>query len=78
MRRRRSLRSMLASSRGYGKLSTPLDFVDFVDLFRAFILRTRKDLKNLFDQLTSSEMQLNRNMPRQQIQKTGATNCTGQ
>ena len=78
LRRRRSLRSVLASSRGYGKLSIPLDFIEFVDLFRAFILRTRKDLKNLFDQLTSSEVQLNRSLPREQMRKTSATDCTGE
>ncbi|KAK7011166.1 1-phosphatidylinositol 4 5-bisphosphate phosphodiesterase epsilon-1-like isoform X1, partial [Biomphalaria glabrata] len=35
--------------------STQLSFLDFVDLFKSFGLRCRKDLKELFDQVSSSK-----------------------
>ncbi|KAH9518382.1 1-phosphatidylinositol 4,5-bisphosphate phosphodiesterase epsilon-1, partial [Bulinus truncatus] len=35
--------------------STQLSFLDFVDLFKSFGLRCRKDLKELFDQMSSSK-----------------------
>ncbi|GFN90739.1 phosphoinositide phospholipase c, partial [Plakobranchus ocellatus] len=35
--------------------STQLSFLDFVDLFKSFGLRCRKDLKELFDQISSSK-----------------------
>ena len=35
--------------------STQLSFLDFVDLFKSFGLRCRKDLKDLFDQLSSTK-----------------------
>lgn len=35
--------------------STQLSFLDFVDLFKSFGLRCRKDLKDLFDQMSSTK-----------------------
>uniref|UniRef100_T1IQR7 Phosphoinositide phospholipase C n=1 Tax=Strigamia maritima TaxID=126957 RepID=T1IQR7_STRMM len=55
--RKPSAVSMSGDTYGIRALSithaTQLDFIDFLDLFRAFSLRTRKDLKDLFEQMAT-------------------------
>ena len=42
---------------------TVLEFVDFVDLYRSFSLRVRKDLKDLFEQFAVVQPAIERKMP---------------
>ncbi|CAL1528797.1 unnamed protein product, partial [Lymnaea stagnalis] len=54
-RRRMSLGCRSGDKAGSITHSTQLSFLDFVDLFKSFGLRCRKDLKDLFDQMSSSK-----------------------
>ena len=44
--------------------STVLDFVDFVDLYKSFSLRCRKDMKDLFEQFATEKPAVERPMPK--------------
>ncbi|KAK3797679.1 hypothetical protein RRG08_054698 [Elysia crispata] len=54
-RRRMSLGCRSGDKSGSITHSTQLSFLDFVDLFKSFGLRCRKDLKELFDQMCSNK-----------------------
>ena len=47
--------------------SQSLDFLDFVDLFRAFSLRCRKDLKDLFEQVAISKPSIEKKLGKSEL-----------
>ena len=63
-KRRLSLGGKNADPNKHITHSTVMNFLDFVDLFKSFSLRCRKDLNDLFEQFATSKPSIERKMPK--------------
>ena len=57
--------------------SSVLSFLDFVELFKSFSLRCRKDLKDLFEQFATPKPSLEKKLPKELLGNTPSSKDSG-